>query len=209
MVKELSTEVLKKIIEESFEIARTMPDKNAPAQVVHQDRARNWVKTLGEQFRHFFEAYPERDDSDIRVFSKYDPTNRKDFGLNEYLFDILVCMVGKVTSANQGKELYYIREAIWQVESEFALDTRQALIDFNKLVIGNAPNKLFIGPLVSEDRVQPYLNVIKPAAQVCQGTVYTVLVPHPKDWGNKDPKPIQMWEFSDGNWLPLGSFQNT
>lgn len=66
------------------------------------------------------------------------------------------------------------------VESEFARNSRQALIDFNKLVLGSAHNKLFIGPQVSE--VEPFVNVLKPAARACTGNVYIALIPHPAKW---------------------------
>ncbi|MCD6452983.1 MAG: hypothetical protein J7K77_01685 [Dehalococcoidales bacterium] len=108
----------------SFKNAQAERDVVASTQVVHQDRVRHWVESLADQLRRYYEAWPGKINPDIRVFSKDYDKNKRDFGLNEYLYDILVCRVGKVTSAKQGKELCYIRKAIWQVESEFALDTR-------------------------------------------------------------------------------------
>jgi hypothetical protein len=67
----------------------------------------------------------------VRVFSKHHTGNRLDFGLNELLYDVLVCRIGRVLSAVHRKELLYIDQALWQVESEFACDSGQALKDLN------------------------------------------------------------------------------
>lgn len=61
-----------------------------------------------------------------------------------------MCRIARVESAAQGKTLWYVAEALWQVESELARDSRQALIDFNKLVLGAARHKLFVGPQVAD-----------------------------------------------------------
>ncbi|GAI69126.1 unnamed protein product, partial [marine sediment metagenome] len=44
------------------------------------------MKALAEQFKKRYDG-----DSEIRIFSKSDDSNRKDFGLNELLHDVLVC----------------------------------------------------------------------------------------------------------------------
>lgn len=133
-----------------------------------------WIKTLAEEFQSEFE-----NDLSVRIFSKHNYSNRQDFGLNEFLYDIVVCKVGKVQSAVQNKTLYYVREVFWQIESEFARDSRQALIDFNKLVLGSAKNKLFVGPRVNDNH--SFLDVLRPAAQACQGNIFASLIPHPRD----------------------------
>ena len=75
-------------------------------------------------------------DSRIKIFSKSDNSNRKDFGLNEILHDVLVCKVDEVESSVHKKKLCFIKEVLWQVESEFAHNTRSSLVDFNKLILG-------------------------------------------------------------------------
>ncbi|MFC1999805.1 hypothetical protein ACFLXE_03490 [Chloroflexota bacterium] len=96
----------------------------------------------------------------------------------------------------------FVREAIWQVESEFARDSRQALIDFSKLVVGSASNKLFVGPQLKDWRY--YLEVLMPAARECSGNVYVTLVPHPQSWLDKTAEDIQLWKLVKGEWLLLG-----
>jgi len=94
---------------------------------------------MAEEFR---KLYPE---PDVRVFCKWDDCNRGEFGLNELLYDVCVCRTETCLSARQGKTLRYVTKALWQVESEFARDSYEAVKDFNKLVIGSAENKLFVG----------------------------------------------------------------
>jgi len=182
---ELAEQDIKQLLQKSLALAQAEPDKGKSVQEINQNRSRSWVKFLADQLLTHYQS-----EQDIRVFSKYDETNRKDFGLNELLYDIVVCKVGEVLSAKHGKKLLYIKETLWQVESEFARNSRQALIDFNKLVLGSAYNKLFIGPQVSE--VEPFVSVLKPAARACTGNVYVALIPHPAKWkGTSDY--VRLW----------------
>jgi hypothetical protein len=182
---EMTGNDIKQFIQSSFTAARAEPDEGDSVQEINQSRSRNWVKSLANQLRIH---YPN--EQGVRVFSKYDDSNRKDFGLNELLHDIVVCRVGDVPSAKHKKTLCFVKETIWQVESEFARDSRQALIDFNKLVLGSAYNKLFIGPQVN--KTEQFLNVLKPAARACTGNVYVALIPHPSNWKNASGD-VKLW----------------
>jgi len=112
---------------------------------------------------------------------------------------VLVCRVGRVPSAAHRKEMLYIDQALWQVESEFARSSGQALMDFNKLVLGSAEHKLFVGPRVHDEA--RFLNVLLPAACRCSGKVYTALVPHPGTWA-EDGSGVSLWSLSGGRWRP-------
>ena len=129
MVKGFLGKDLEKLIMVSFKNAQAERDAVASTQVVHQDRARHWVESLADQLRSYYEAWPGKINSDIRVFSKDYDKNKRDFGLNEYLYDILVCRVGKVTSAKQGKELCYIRKAPGRFKSILAPGRTASLAD--------------------------------------------------------------------------------
>ena len=139
-------------------------------------------------------------DEAVRVFSKGCRANRKEFGLNELLYDVSVCRSGTVRSSVHGRQLPYIREVLWQVESEFALDGREALKDFNKLVCGSAQNKLFAGPLVAAN--EGFINVLLPAARVCTGRIVVVLLPHPGRWGDAAFE-VRGWELKVDRWVPM------
>jgi len=81
------------------------------------------------------------------------------------------------------KEITYIEKALWLVESEMAKDIRQLVLDFSKLVMGDAENKLFVGPLTSHN--EEMWEVFKKIAVNCKGNVWVALVPHPGEWNNQ------------------------
>lgn len=184
---ELIEQDIKQLLQNSLTLAQAEPDKGKSLQEINQNRSRSWVNTLAEQLQNVYKA-----ESSVTVFSKYGHSHRNDFRLNELLYDIVVCRVDEVASSTHKKKMYYIKETLWQVESEFAHDSRQALIDFNKLVLGSAQNKLFIGPQVRKGREQSFLNVLKPAALACTGNVYVALVPHPAKWKDTD-SAVRLW----------------
>jgi len=188
---ELKEQDLKQLLQEALHLAQSKPDSGDSVQKINQNRSQVWVKVLAEQFRNRYQGDPN-----IRVFSKHDYSNRKDFGLNELLYDIVVCRVGEVESSVHGKRLLFIRDVLWQVESEFANDSRKALIDFNKLVLGSAAHKLFIGSQVRKGTENAFLSVLQPAAKSCTGNVYVSLIPHPSRWIDTD-NDVHLWTDSN------------
>ena len=190
MVARLLAADIRKLVEESFAKA-VLNGKRMP----NKARSREFVKVLAEQFRKQYQNEPN-----IKVFSRDWAENRREFGLNELLYDITVCKTGKVNAAKRDIELSYIKEGICQVESEFSKSSKQGLYDFNKLVLGSAPNKIFIGPRLNNDIVQQaFLDVFKSAAQACSGNIFIAMVPHPKVWADTD-LGVQVYRFnSDSN----------
>jgi hypothetical protein len=150
---------------------------------------------VAEAFREEYAADPS-----VRVFSKHYDGNRQEFGLDELLYDVLVCRVDGVASSAHGKRLLYVRDALWQVESEFARDSGQALMDFNKLVLGSAENKLSVGPHVYDEGA--FLGVLARAACRCSGAVYAALVPHPDRW-DAGERQVAVWRLNGGRWASL------
>jgi len=180
---------VKQLLQEALNQAQSEPDAGETTQRINLNRSRYWVKALAEQFKKRYEG-----DSEIRVFSKTDPSNRKDFGLNELLYDVLVCKVGEVASFVHGKKLLFIKEVLWQVESEFAHNSRSTLADFNKLVLGSGKNKLFICSQVKKGKEKSFLSVLQPAAGYCTGDVYVGMIPHPARWVDID-NDVHLWVF--------------
>ncbi len=180
---------VKQLLQEALQQAKSCPDSGDTTQKINIHRSRSWVQALSEQFREKYKG-----DSEIRIFSKTDDSNKKDFGLNELLYDVLVCKVGEVESSVHKKKLCFIKEVLWQVESEFAHNTRSSLIDFNKLVLGSAKNKLFIASRVKKGTESSFLKVLKPAAGYCSGDVYVGMVPHPSDWVDIENN-VHLWVF--------------
>lgn len=169
-------------------------DAESPGEL-HRKRSTAWVECLADQFRAYYRA-----DQTVRVFSKGCCANRREFGLNELLYDVSVCRSGSVRSSVQGRQLLYIREVLWQVESEFARDGREALKDFSKLVCGSAQSKLFVGPQVADN--ESFINVLLPAARACTGQVIVVLLPHPRQWDSAT-FDVQAWELRADRWTLL------
>ncbi|MFC2056937.1 hypothetical protein ACFLTO_05165 [Chloroflexota bacterium] len=180
---------VKQLLQEALKQAQTKPDKGETTQQINLNRSRYWVKALAEQFKKRYVGDPG-----IRVFSKTDSSNRKDFGLNELLYDVLVCRVGEVESSVHKKTLLFIKEVLWQVESELAHNTRSSLVDFNKLVLGSAKYKLFIASQVKKGTEDLFLKVLRPAARYCMGDVYVGMVPHPAKWVEID-NDVHLWVF--------------
>lgn len=158
----------------------------------NRQRSSAWVEALATGFRQHMAADPT-----VRVFSKHDASNRADFGINELLYDVLVCRIAMVESAVNRAPLSYIERALWQVESEFERNSRAALVDMNKLVIGAAENKLFIGPQVGPR--EAFLDVLLPAARACTGSVHAALIPHPDRWDESTPG-VEVWGLHAGTW---------
>ena len=180
---------VKQLLQEALKQAQPKPDKGETKQKININRSQNWVKALAEQFKKRYEG-----DSEIRIFTKTDYSNRKEFGLNELLHDILVCRVGEVESSTHKKKLCFIKEVLWQVESEFAHNSKSALIDFNKLVLGSGKNKLFIASQVKKGTENSFLSVLRPAAGYCTGDVYVGMIPHPSKWVDADTD-VHLWVF--------------
>ncbi len=124
--------------------------------------------------------------------------------MNELLYDVAILKYATVYSGKSNKELAYVTDALWLVESELSLNKREALYDFNKLVIGRSKNLLFVGPLVNgAEEQKSYLEVLGAAAKHCSCSVYLALIPHPGDWGNKDSVCVSAWEWKEDCWSAL------
>lgn len=171
----VSTEVVKACVERALDAARNQPADDASKQRLHAARSRNFVGALAQQLLALYTNEP-----DVRGFTKHDERNRSDFGMNELLYDVTICRTAIVASAASDKCLHYVAAPIWHVESEFAKDSRQALFDFNKLVLGAAPLNLFVGPIVYDP--QSFIGVLRAPAACCTGKVFVALIPHPSDW---------------------------
>lgn len=185
---------LKSVVDTALKVAMALPDEGERPFQVHRNRSKNFVESLADQFRKHFSS-----EADVRVLSKHYSANRGDFGLNELLFDVLVCRVATVPSATESATLTYVTHGTWAVESEFARDSREALFDFNKLVLAATDNILFIGPAVADPL--SFLAPLSAAAAYCQGATYAALIPHPSDWGTANPEST-LYRLHGGHWSP-------
>jgi hypothetical protein len=166
-------------------------------KALHVGRSRQFVEALVAALRKSYIGDPS-----VVVLSKFHLQNRNRFGLNELLYDISVCDTATTLSAHQGKELTYVRKCLWSVESEFARDTRQAIFDFNKLVMSSADNKLFVGPQVTKNKA--FLATLGPVADSCSGSVTVALIPHPAKWV-QGAQEVHFFRRSAAEWISTAS----
>ncbi len=201
---------LKKIIKTAFENAR---EKTKDIKVEndvkddvkgnnHSIKASFWVESLalelhkytGNDLKCFYKENKLKEEKD-KINSVQ---NKKDFLIIEYLHDILICSTEVVKSSKKKKDLDFINHVFWQVESELihSRDGRQILLDFNKLILGSAKNKLFIASQKVGGDEADFLNFLSEPADVCSGNLYLALIPHPEQWD--DEYKIKVYEFING-----------
>lgn len=145
---------------------------------IHRNRSKTFVLALTQELRLHWNSDVK---SRIRVLSRECDKHRQEFGLNELLYDFLVCEIADLEPSRKGYPKTYVRRALWQIESEFAMDPRKVVFDFNKLVIRNAPYKL----LIASDRPasELFLENLHPIALACKRSkVYAALLRHPSEW---------------------------
>ena len=188
---------VKELVQDALQTAATKTKDNQdrhPARL-HRARSNVFVGALGEGLQRCY-----ADESGVRVLWQGNREHRKEFGMNELLFDVTVCESTTVPSPRRGTPLAAVTGGLWSVESEFARDTRQSVFDFNKLVLSSSKNKLFVAPVVDKSLIDKFRNTLGLVADNCSGNVYLVLVPHPSTWNTPNRLLARSWERRDGNW---------
>lgn len=185
---------MKTLVRAALVAAIEQEDEGANLGAVHRNRSRNFVECLATEFRR---RYPDRDD--VAVFSKHFVGNRQRHGLNELMFDVAVCETRRVPSASGRAELTFVSSLLVAIESELAANSREALYDFSKLVMGRALTSLFIGPCSTEE--ERYLAALGPAADCCAGTVLVALIPRPASWSDAGGVDVRLWRRMAGTWM--------
>ena len=164
----------------------------------HRKRSTAWVNALADQFDQNYQLEKRH-----RVFWKGNCRNKKNFGLNELLFDIVVCSVSTTESLQrQSNPLEFIVDSHWQIESEFARSTREILVDMSKLVLGSAENKLMVASHRNPDTERDILAQCSDIASRCGSNVYFCFVSHPEEW-KRDPQAPSLYEWTAGDWEEL------
>ena len=91
----------------------------------------------------------------------------------------------------------------WQIESEFAQNTREILVDMSKLVLGSAENKLMVAShRPAADTERDILAQCSDIASRCGSNVYFCFVSHPEEW-KRDPEAPSLYEWTAGDWEEL------
>ena len=186
------------VVNKAWELAR---DRRSPDQDIgkrNRLRSSDWVRALAETFENEYRVSGVH-----RVFWLGNDTNREQFGINEYLFDVMVCSVSTVESLQrQSNRLDFIDQCHWQVESEFnRSNSREVIVDMSKLVVGSAENKLFIAAHRKSGE-QDLLKLCAGIARRCLGAVYFAFVAHPDEWDDTPMEPY-LYEWLEGYWVRI------
>lgn len=192
---------LKRLISLAFQEAKIKSLEHERQQepnlkLIHAQRSRYWIERLAENLL-LTTLHDRPGDEEYLAFyrsKEYDENGLKQrqiFGLNEFLFDVVVGKMVDIPTASTQPNLQSvyltlkgIEKAIWIVESEFQFkNSRALLLDINKLAVSKAKNKLFIISLDENSRINEWAkDVIKKLMKGDDANVYLASVPHPKNW---------------------------
>jgi hypothetical protein len=177
----------------------------------HRKLSQSWVKYLSFSL----EEYHRGKNDKIYAFPG-NPKLAKEHGIKrkEFLFDISVGLYKsfkskKFESSKKVLPIYYQSKPIWQIESELAENTREIAIDFSKLIAGNAPYKMMVGP-VGKKKSKYYLQDMRPLAKKITGLFYFLFIPRPNKWLNENETKrwyLHNWDNNDwkkvkeGEWI--------
>ena len=182
----------------------------------HSARSRAWVAQLASALFEYESGGTQAEGKNkLRRFYRKYSEGAQEFGLTEFLHDICIARIGTVSANIHDTELDTVTKVLWQVESEFSSNTREAVKDFNKLVAGSGENKLFIGPYLGDTSPQA-----RSAASGYREVIRSVLidvdirsdekwflgiVPHPSRWVSDEANKVKCWRFvrEEGNWMRI------
>jgi len=157
----------------------------------HANRSREWINCLAKQLLQVSKDNHSIVEDKFLAFYRGNDKDRQVFGLNEFLFDIVVAKMLELNTASGWRNakandgmLKAIEKAIWIVESEFQLkDSRALLVDMNKLALAKAKNKLFVMSLDPLSKMNTWAEqTLKTLTKGDDATVFLAKIPHPKDW---------------------------
>lgn len=157
------------------------------------NRARSaaWVEHLAYEFRAVYPA-----DRQHAIFSQGCTANKKEYGVNELLFDILVCKTSTVVSPVHRVKLSCVTSALWAVESEFSNNTRSTIFDFSKLAIAKATFKLMV---IAPSKYTMEALLCCADAVSADSALFVACVPHPAHWDDDESNLPTLWTLSPTN----------
>ncbi len=154
--------------------------------------ARSWVRLLHDAFRCDYDNHPEVGLGTIKVFSAGCPI--------EIGFDVLVAGTDACTPSSVHQELIPVfRQPLWQVKSELNPSGREVAADLGKLVMGAAPNKLFVTCFRND--VSAFNDFLVRISCHCTGNLYVAYVP-----SYSRTRDALLWEQS-GYPIPYGLYR--
>lgn len=190
----LSAKDLAGLLRRAWDDARARPVPADARCALGALRSQLFVAALGDALAAHYAPFP-----DVSVLAR--GRRQGPFApREEFLFDLLVARMGMVTSPVHQASLPFIREPRLQVESEFAFDTRETLLDASKLVCGAAPQSLLVVP--SSPTPENYLRPLAVIAGRVGGEMFVAFVPHPRAWKPSAPTPV-LYRWVQGDWRSI------
>lgn len=187
--------MLHQIVESALRIARERSLEQS-----HAACSTEWVHALAEQLKIY--CKPSAPGGSVVAFNRADGKNRAEFRVNELLYDILIAETRPI-HAVRGKQLQAISKALWMVESELKRsDSRDVLIDLNKLVVGKAANKL-LAISSGTPLVQWAMDVMAQVLDPDEANVFLVTIPHPEHWRALPLLEGRVYQLTGGGWQVL------
>ena len=187
---------IRNLVENALAKATAKRDAGESDREIHRNRSQNLVDQIARGFQTRFGANPA-----VRVFWSRNAANETEFNRKEFLFDIAVCEVQETPSATGRALLHFVTKTHWIVESEFEPNSRDAIVDMSKLVMGNSENVLFIGSAVGPK--PGYLDMLGKVAKHCSGHTYLALIEHPGKWKTQTPS-LEVYCCSIAGWVREG-----
>ena len=189
------------------------PHTHSKLSEIHSARSSAWVEHLAHALaNHESGGKQAEGKNEVRPFYRGYSKESQHFDLTEFLHDICIARIGTVPANIHDTRRDTVKGVLWQVESEFSSDSREAVKDFNKLVAGSGRNKLFIGPYLAKSTQalsaacgyrKVLRSVLIDADIRTDEKWYLGIVPHPKQWENDEAEEVTCWQFvrDEGNWM--------
>ena len=181
----------------------------------HRKLSQSWVKYLSFSLEKYHRER-EKNENIYAFPSKFDLKEELGIKQSEFLFDISVGLYKsfkskKFESSKKVLPIHYQSKSIWQIESEFAEDTREIAIDFSKLLAGNADYAMMVSPEGKEKRdyyMDEMKKMLESNVSLGRKILYFLILPHPRDWVNKKREwSLHNWDNNDwkkvkkGEWI--------
>lgn len=166
----------------------------------HYSLSQNWVKNFAIELEKYY-------NNDIEAFCR-------DENSKEFLYDITIARCNEFSTTHSKTPIRYVSKSIWQIESEFAQNTREIAYDFSKLFSGNAPFKMMVGPLKEKESDDEgfnyYMDKMKNMAKSIPNNEnwYYLLITHPGDWKKGKDMIWRLFKWLGQDWGDPISYDN-
>jgi len=188
----IPTDVLSKIITKALEQVKPQVIKGRGNGEEHKKLSQNWVKYFAEGLEKHYQGK----EKNIISFFNQRKLKKNEPPVKEFLYDISVAEYDSFQASFSGNKIPFITRPIWQIESEFREDMNEIARDFQKLISGNAPYKMMVGPL-GRNESEFYLRDMTHLARYVTGELYFLFITHPETWDKQIKWRLHKWGYWD------------